>query len=51
MNIFRSGGQRELESIQTSTPEIRKLLKELDARKAAGPDDVSSSVEKECSQQ
>ena len=30
-------GRRRLESIQTSAPEIRKLLEELDARKAVGP--------------
>ncbi len=44
-------GRRGLENIQTSMPEIRKLLEELNARKAAGSDSVSSWVMKECSQQ
>ncbi len=49
--VIITEGRRELESIQISTPEIRKLLEELDARKAAGPDEVSSWVMKVCSQQ
>ncbi len=42
--VIMTEGRRGLESIQTSTPEIRKLLEKLDARKAAGPYEVSSWI-------
>ncbi len=41
----------ELERIQTSTTEVRKLLEELDAWKSAGPDSISNWVLKECNHQ
>ncbi len=49
--VIMTESRRGQESIQTSKPEIRKLLEEFDARNNAGPDEVSSWVMKECSQQ